>query len=82
MIEAVIPIGVAVATGFSVLITRIHSRVHDLDRRVDGVELRMAENYLTKAEFSGALERVEQHMVRIENKLDRLANCDNHDRYH
>ena len=78
MIEAVIPVGVAVATGFSVLITRIHSRVHDLDRRVDGVELRMAENYLTKTEFSGALERVEQHMVRIENKLDRLANCDNH----
>jgi len=77
MIEAVIPLGVAVATGFSVLITRIHSRVHDLDRRVDGVELRMAENYLTKTEFSGALERVEQHMVRIENKLDRLANCDN-----
>ena len=41
---------------------------------VDGVELRMAEKYLTKAEFSGVLERVEQHMVRIENKLDTLAN--------
>ena len=77
MIEAVIPIGVALATGFSILISRIHSRVHDLDTRVDGVELRVAENYLTKSEFSNALERVEQHMVRIENKLDRLANCDN-----
>jgi uncharacterized coiled-coil protein SlyX len=77
MVEAVIPIGVALATGFSILISRIHSRVHDLDTRVDGVELRVAENYLTKSEFSNALERVEQHMVRIENKLDRLANCDN-----
>ena len=76
MVEAVIPIGVALATGFSILISRIHSRVHDLDTRVDGVELRVAENYLTKSEFSNALERVEQHMVRIENKLDRLANCD------
>ena len=78
MIEAVIPIGVALATGFSILISRIHSRVHELDTRVDGIELRVAENYLTKSEFSGALERVEQHMVRIENKLDRLANtkCD------
>ena len=76
MVEAVIPIGVALATGFSILISRIHSRVHDLDRRIDGIELRVAENYLTKSEFSGALERVEQHMVRIENKLDRLANCD------
>ena len=76
MIEAVIPIGVAVATGFSVLITRIHSRVHELDRRVDRFELRIAENYLSKSEFSSALDRVETHMVRIENKLDRLANCD------
>jgi len=78
MIESVIPLGVALATGFSILISRIHTRVHELDKRVDGIELRVAENYLTKSEFSGALERVEQHMVRIENKLDRLANtkCD------
>ena len=76
MLEVVIPLGVALSTGFSVLISRIHSRVHELDTRIDGIELRVAENYLTKSEFSGALERVEQHMVRIENKLDRLANCD------
>ena len=73
MFEAVIPIGVAVATGFSVLISRIHSRVTDLDSRIDGIELRVAQDYLSKAEFSAALERVEQHMVRIENKLDRLT---------
>ena len=76
MVEVLIPKGVALSTGFSVLISRIHSRVHELDKRIDGIELRVAENYLTKSEFSGALERVEQHMVRIENKLDRLANCD------
>ena len=72
MLEAVIPVGVALATGFSILITRIHSRVHELDRRVDGVELRVAEDYISKSEFSSALERVEGHMVRIENKLDRI----------
>tara|TARA_B100000073_G_C23627739_1_gene531241 strand:+ start:435 stop:662 length:228 start_codon:yes stop_codon:yes gene_type:complete len=72
MLEAVIPIAVAMATGFSVLITRIHSRVHELDRRLDGVELRVAEDYLTKQEFSNVLERVETHMVRIENKLDKI----------
>ena len=77
MLEVVIPVGVALATGFSVLITRIHSRVFELDRRVDGVELRIAENYLSKSEFATALDRVESHMIRIENKLDRLANCDN-----
>jgi uncharacterized coiled-coil protein SlyX len=72
MLETVVPIAVAMATGFSVLITRIHSRVHELDRRVDGVELRVAEDYLTKQEFSQVLERVETHMVRIENKLDKI----------
>ena len=61
---------------FSAISTRLHNRIHDLDRRVDSFELRIAENYLTETEFSTALERVEQHMVRIENKLDRLANCD------
>ena len=76
MIEAVIPIAVATATGFSVLITRTHSRVHELDRRVDKFELKIAEDYLTKSDFASALDRVETHMVRIENKLDRLANCD------
>ena len=45
----------------------------DLDKRIDGIELRVAQDYLSKAEFSAALERVEQHMVRIENKLDRLT---------
>jgi len=72
LLEAVIPVGIALASGFSILITRIHSRVHELDRRLDGVELRVAEDYLTKTEFSAVLERVESHMVRIENKLDKI----------
>ena len=81
MIEAIIPVGVALATGFSILITRIHGRVHELDRRLDGVELRMATDYLAKSEFSAAMERVEAHMVRIENKLDQLTNkkCNSND---
>lgn len=73
MLEALIPVGVALATGFGVLMSKLHMRVHELDRRVDCVELRIAENYLSKAEFSTALERVEAHMVRIENKLDKIA---------
>ena len=73
MIEALIPVGVAMATGFSVLIRGLHTRVHELDQRVDSFELRVAESYLSKSEFRSALERVEQHMIRIENKLDNLA---------
>ena len=73
MIEALIPVGVAMATGFSVLIRGLYTRVHELDQRVDTFELRVAESYLSKTEFRTALERVEQHMIRIENKLDNLA---------
>ena len=73
MIEALIPVGVAMATGFSVLIRGLHTRVHELDKRVDTFELRVAESYLSKSEFRSALERVEQHMIRIENKLDNLV---------
>ena len=73
MIETLIPVGVALATGFSVLIRSLHTRVHELDQRVDGFELRVAESYVSKTDFSSALERVEQHMIRIENKLDNLV---------
>ena len=78
MMEAIIPLGVALSTGFSVLISKLHSRIGELDKRIDTVELRVATDYLSKTEFAGALERVEAHMVRIENKLDKLANtkCD------
>ena len=72
MVEALIPVGVAAATGFSVLIRGLHTRVHELDQRVDKFELRVAESYVTKESFSNALERVEQRMIRIENKIDNL----------
>ena len=77
MIEFGLPVIIAVVSGLGAITTRLHNRIHELDRRLDHTELRIAENYLSKAEFGTALERVEQHMVRIENKLDRLANCDN-----
>ena len=73
MLEVIVPIVLAGTTGFSVLISKIHSRVSELDKRIDSFELRVAESYLSKSEFSAALERVEAHMIRIENKLDNLA---------
>ena len=71
MLEALIPIGVAMATGFSVLIRGLYNRVHELDQRVDRFELRVAEGYVSKQSFQNALDRVEGHMIRIENKLDK-----------
>ena len=73
MFESVIPVALAAATGFSVLITRLHSRVSELDTRIDRFELRVAEGYVSKESFQSALERVEAHMIRIENKIDKLS---------
>jgi hypothetical protein len=73
MLEALIPVAVASATGFSVLIRGLYTRVHDLDTRIDVFELRVAENYVSKESFNNALERVEAHMIRIENKIDKIV---------
>jgi len=81
MIEAAISAGVALISGLVVLTNRLHSRIGEVSRRVDAVELRVAKEYLSKAEFSSALERVEGHMVRIEQKLDGIlthGNSSNH----
>jgi len=72
MLEAVVPIALAGATGFSVLITRLHSRVNALDNRVDKFELRVASDYVSKTDLNEIVDRVEAHMIRIENKLDKI----------
>ena len=52
MIETLIPVAIAAATGFSVLIRGLYTRVHDLDNlALDVFELRVAENYVSKESF-------------------------------
>ena len=71
MLEALIPVGVAMATGFSVLIRGLYTRVHELDQRIDVFELRVAEDYVSKQSFQKSLDRVEGHLIRLETKLDK-----------
>jgi pyrimidine operon attenuation protein/uracil phosphoribosyltransferase len=73
MIESVVSAVVAVITGGAVLTSRLHNRIHELDKRVDLIELTMARDYVSKNDFATTLERVENHMIRIEDKLDALA---------
>ena len=54
------------------LTTRINNRINDVDRRVDGVELLIVRDYMSRSEFMGIQAKIEQHMVRIEEKLDRM----------
>lgn len=63
---------VAALSGLGVLHGRLHGRIHELDRRIDAIEVKVAEEYVSKTDLSGMMDRVEGHMVRIENKLDKL----------
>jgi uncharacterized coiled-coil protein SlyX len=71
--ELILPVGIAAMTGLSVLTSRMYNRIHELDKRVDQVELRVAEQYVSKADLEGMLDRVEGHLIRLENKLDKLT---------
>ena len=71
--ETLAAAAIAGVTGFAALFTRVNRRIDMMDRRIDGFELRVAEEYLTKSDFSAAIDRVENHMIRIENKLDKLV---------
>ena len=71
--ETLVAAAIAGVTGFAALFTRVNRRIDMMDRRIDGFELRVAEDYLTKSDFSAAIDRVENHMIRIENKLDKLV---------
>ena len=73
MIEAFIPALVAVTTGVAVLFNKVNNRVTQLDSRVDKLELKLVESFTTKADFANAMERMEQHLIRIEDKMDKLV---------
>ena len=73
MFEPFIPAVVALVTGVAVLFNKVNHRVTQLDHRVDKLELKLVESFTTKADFQVAMNRMEEHMIRIEDKLDKLV---------
>ena len=73
MIEAVVSLTIAAATGIGVMTHRTHSRFSEHDKRIDQLELKIAENYITRDEVSRTFARFEDHFVRIEQKIDNLS---------
>ena len=80
MLEALISVAIAGIAGGAALNNRLHQRinnVHDrisgLDRRIDAIELGVAQDYVSKADLSVMMKRMEDHMVRIETKLDQIV---------
>lgn len=74
MIESAIPIVIALVTGTAVLFNRVNHRVTLLDSKVDKLELKVVEAYTPKQEFTAAMLRMEDHLIRIEDKMDQLVN--------
>ena len=78
--EAVVSVVIAAIAGGAAINNRLHNRinnVHDrisgLDRRIDAIELTVAQDYVSKADLAVMVQRMEDHMVRIENKLDQIV---------
>ena len=65
MLEAAVTLCIAVATGLGVMSSRLNNRLNN-------IEIRVAEKYIPREEVSQILTRFEDHMVRIESKLDNL----------
>jgi septal ring factor EnvC (AmiA/AmiB activator) len=73
MVEAGVAAGIALFTAIISVHNRLQTRIAEAESRVDRVELRIAENYVQKQELSTALQKMEDHMIRIENKLDQIV---------
>lgn len=80
MTEALVTAVIAAVGAGAALNNRLHNRinnVHDrinlLDRRIDNLQLDVANDYVKKADLAELLKRMEDHMVRIENKLDQIV---------
>ena len=74
MIETFIPAVIAIVTGTAVLFNKVNHRITLLDTKVDRLELKVVETYTPKQEFTAAMLRMEDHLIRIENKMDQLVN--------
>lgn len=80
MIEATVSAIIAAIAGGAALNNRLHNRINnvydrisELERRIDNLELTVAQEYVSKSDLSPLISRMEDHMIRIETKLDQIV---------
>ena len=73
MIEAGVSAVIAIVAAGATLTTRVHNRINDMDKRLDTFELRVATSYVPKQDFETAVQKMEDHMIRIETKIDQIV---------
>ena len=72
MVEAWVGGTVAAIGGAYTVIQALHRRVSNVDTRLDRIELSLARDYVPRSEFVASQAKLEEHMIRIETKLDRM----------
>lgn len=72
-IAGAISLVIGVSGGVLAVNSKTNSRMDQLDKRIDAIELRFAEKYVPRQELANALQKMEDHMIRIESKLDQIA---------
>lgn len=73
LITGVVSLIVGVGGGVMATSSKANSRMDEIDTRIDSIELRLAEKYVPRQELANALQKMEDHMIRIENKLDQIV---------
>ena len=72
MVEAFVAGGLGLIAGGYTIVQAMHRRVNNVDTRLDRVEITLARDYVPRSEFMATQEKLEEHMIRIEQKLDRM----------
>ena len=73
MIEAGVSAVIAIVAAGAALTNRVHNRINEMDKRLDTFELRVATSYVPKQDFETAVQKMEDHMIRIETKIDQIV---------
>ena len=73
LITGVVSLIVGVGGGVMTIHGKSNSRMDVIDKRIDDIELRLAEKYVPRQELAAAIQKMEDHMIRIENKLDQIV---------
>lgn len=73
ILTGVVSLVVGASGGVLALTSKSSGRMDEIDKRIDGIEIRLAEKYVPRLELANALQKMEDHMVRIESKLDQIV---------
>lgn len=73
IITGAITLVLGIGSGVISVSGRSSARMDSIDKRIDDIELRLAEKYVPRQELAVALQKMEDHMIRIENKLDQIV---------